>query len=185
MKTQNSESKARPPCPPQLVEQRRIRPPRSHLTALPAHIREELHRKLHDGWRFTTLRQWLFTQIADRDIPSLNLKTGDPYSLIWTRTAKDQKTAEETCRYRIGQWYRTCHQDWLDQLREREKATAVLDRLQTLTAAGDPTRPGLDTAGADLIVRAILFDALEQAHFTAHDPDLLIRLAQTWSRFTR
>ena len=163
----------------------RLRTPRGNLAALPAHIREELHRKLHDGWRFITLRQWLFAQIADRDIPALNLKTGDPYSLIWTRTAKDHKTAEETCRYRIGQWYRIHHQAWLDQLHERERSTAVLDRLQQINAAADPDRPGIDTAGADLVVRAILFDALEQAHFTAHDPNLLIRLAQTWSRFTR
>ncbi|MGA2139244.1 MAG: hypothetical protein ABSH14_10320 [Verrucomicrobiia bacterium] len=162
-----------------------LRTPRSNLAALPAHVREELHRKLHDGWRFIPLRQWLFAQIADRDIPALNLKTGDPYSLIWTRTAKDQKTAEETCRYRIGQWYRIHHQAWLDQLHDREKSTAVLDHLQRLNDARDPTRPGLDTAGADLIVRAILFDALEQAHFTAHDPNLLIRLAQTWSRMPR
>jgi hypothetical protein len=162
-----------------------LRTPRSNHAALPAHVREELHRKLHDGWRFIPLRQWLFAQIADRDIPALNLKTGDPYSLIWTRTAKDQKTAEETCRYRIGQWYRIHHQAWLDQLHDREKSTAVLDHLQRLNDARDPTRPGLDTAGADLIVRAILFDALEQAHFTAHDPNLLIRLAQTWSRMPR
>ena len=156
-----------------------IRTPRSNLAALPAHIREELNRKLYEGSRFITLAQWLFAQKADRDIPDLHLKTGDPYSLIWTRTAKDYKTARETCRYRISQWHRTYHLDWLQQLQDREKSTAVLDHLQRINDARDPTRPGLDTAGADLIVRAILFDALEQAHFTAHNPDLLIRLAQT------
>ena len=162
-----------------------LRTPRSNLAALPAHIREELHHKLHDGWRFIPLRQWLFAQIADRDIPALNLKSRRPLSLDLGPHRQRPKTAEETCRYRIGQWTPIHHQAWLDQLHERERSTAVLDHLQRLNDARDPSRPGLDTAGADLIVRAILFDALEQAHFTAHDPNLLIRLAQTWTSLTR
>jgi hypothetical protein len=165
---------------------RLVRPSRSHLAALPAHIREELHRKLHDGWPYTNVRQWLFAQIADRDIPALNLKTGDPYSLIWTRTAKDHKTAEETCRYRIAQWHRTHHLDWLQQLQLREQSTALLDRVQRLTAAANHEhRPGSLITGGDIIIRSLVIDALKYLHSTTRDPVAIARLTQAWIRLTR
>ena len=163
-----------------------IRPSRSHLAALPAHVREELHCKLHDGWPYPVVRQWLFAQIADRDIPALNLKAGDPYSLIWTRTAKDHKTAEETCRYRIAQWHRTHHLDWLQQLERREQSNAILDRVQRLTAdANHEHRPGSLITGGDIIIRSLVIDALTHLRSTSRDPAAIARLTQAWIRLTR
>ena len=159
-----------------------VRPARSHLAALPAHVREELHRKLHDGWTHISIRQWLFTQIADRDIPPLNLKTGDPYSLIWTRTAKDQKTAEETCRYRIARWYYTHYPDWLREHVETSRAIRVFDRAQQLTSSAIEKRQPGSIQGADAIIRALLLDTIVNLRDDNKNPDKIIELVNAWTK---
>ncbi len=161
-----------------------MRTPRSHLSALPAEIRNEINRKLHDGWRFTTIRDWLFELKADRDIPHLNLKTGDPYSLIWTRSAKDLATARETCRYRISQWHRTYHRDWLNEQAQRDELTGLIDRVEQLTAAAsDKGQPG-SNAGGNLLIRSMLIDAVQNLRKGNMDTAQLARLATAWARLS-
>ena len=55
---------------------------RNYLLPLPAHVKLAVNQKLRDGWRHRTVSDWLFAQIADRDIPEYLLKAGDPYALI-------------------------------------------------------------------------------------------------------
>jgi hypothetical protein len=160
-----------------------MRTPRSQLSALPAEIRHEINRKLLDGWRFTTLRDWLFDQQADRDLPHLHLKTGDPYSLLWTRSAKDLPTARETCRYRISQWHRTYHRDWLKEQAERDKFTALTDRVEQLITATDKSLPGAN-AGGNLIIRSLLLKAIVNLDKEKLDTLQLTRLATAWARLS-
>ena len=162
----------------------RLRTPRSRLSALPAHVRAEINRKLYDGWQFETVAEWLFAQKADRDIPDLDLKTGDPFALIWTRHARNEKTALETCRYRISRWYRTWYRDWLRDEVETSQSARVLDRVGQFADHANEVNPHKFRRGGELLIRSILIDAIEQVRDGAKDPDKLIRLAETWSRLS-
>jgi hypothetical protein len=161
-----------------------MRTRRSRLSCLPAHVREQLNQKLYDGWQFNTVADWLFKQIADRDIPDLDLKTGDPYSLVWTRVARDEKTALETLRYRISIWYRTHYREWLKVAVENSLTMRVLDRVDKLASVVTEKAQPNSRRGGALLIRAILFDAIEKLRAGTNDPEQLIRLAETWSRIT-
>jgi hypothetical protein len=162
----------------------RPRTPRSRLSALPAHVRAEVNRKLYDGWQFMTVAEWLFAQKADRDIPDLDLKTGDPFSLIWTRVASNEKSALETCRYRISRWYRTWYQDWHREEVQTGQSARLIERVQELTSTANRIDQPDSYRGGELLIRSMLIDAIEQLHDGAKDPDKLIRLAETWSRLS-
>ena len=86
---------------------------RNYLSALPAHVQLAVNQKLRDGWRHRAVSDWLFAQIADRDIPEHLLKTGDPYALIWIRNARDPIVAQENCRTTVSHWFRGPYCDWL------------------------------------------------------------------------
>ena len=91
-----------------------------------------------------------------------------------------------TVRYRIAQWHRTHHLDWLQQLERREQSTAILDRVQRLTAAANHEhRPGSLITGGDIIIRSLVIDALKHLHSTTRDPAAIARLTQAWIRLTR
>jgi hypothetical protein len=162
----------------------RPRTPRSRLSALPAHVRAEINRKLYDGWQFMTVAEWLFAQKADRDIPDLDLKTGDPFSLIWTRAACNEKTALETCRYRISRWYRTWYRDWLAEEVETGQSARILDRVAQFADHANEANPNKFKHGGELLIRSMLIDAIEQVRDGAKDPDKLVRLIETWSRLS-
>jgi hypothetical protein len=155
---------------------------RSYIARLPADIREQINLKLYDGWQFQTIADWLFQQTADRDIPDLNLKTGDSYSLVWTRAAKDDKTAHETCRYRIARWYRTHYPDWLQKTVETSQAFRIFDRTEQLSAAAHDKVARGSLHGADVVIRALLLDAITKLREKDSDPDQLIELVNAWAK---
>ena len=159
-----------------------MRRPKSKLAGLPAPIREEINRKLHDGWQLTTIAQWLFAQKTDRDIPDLDLKTGDPYALIWTRTAKDAQTAESTCRARLSGWYRTHYRTWLKEEVDTGQTSRIIDRVEELAAQCTEREEYNPRNTGNFLIRTLLIDALENARRGKSDPDLLIRLTEAWSR---
>jgi len=160
----------------------KLRTRRSRLSCLPAHVREQLNQKLYDGWQYSTIADWLFKQIADRDIPDLDLKTGDPYSLVWTRVARDEKTALETLRYRISIWYRTHYREWLKLAVENGQTMRVLDRVDQLADTATEVDQRKFRNGGNVLIRALLLDAIEKLRTGTNDPEQLIRLAETWSR---
>jgi hypothetical protein len=169
------------PTPPTPPPPRRPKSRRSRIACLPAHVREEINQKLYDGWQFQTIGDWLYEQVADRDIPDLNLKTGDRYCLIWTRPAKDAKAARETCRYRIARWYYTHYPDWLRDHVETSRAIRIFDRAQQLTSsAKENIQPG-SIHGADAIIRALLIDAITNLH-DDKNPDKIIELVNAWAK---
>jgi hypothetical protein len=171
-----------PPPPQSSPPPRRPKSRRSRIACLPAHVREEINQKLYDGWQFQTIGDWLYDQVADRDIPDLNLKTGDRYCLIWTRPAKDAKAARETCRYRIARWYYTHYPDWLREHVETSRAIRVFDRAQQLTSsAKENIQPG-SIHGADAIIRALLLDTIANLHDNNSDPDKIIELINAWAK---
>ncbi len=155
---------------------------RSRIACLPAHVREEINQKLYDGWQFQTVAEWLYNQVADRDIPDLNLKAGDRYCLIWTRASKDEKAARETCRYRISRWYYNHYPDWLRDHVETSRAIRVFDRAQQLSSsAQEKIQPG-SVRGADTIIRALLLDTIANLRDENKDPDKIIELVNAWAK---
>jgi hypothetical protein len=155
---------------------------RSCIARLPAHIREEINQKLYDGWQFQTIGDWLFDQIADRDIPDLNLKTGEPYSLVWTRLGRNAKTARETCRYRISRWYYTHYPDWLREHVQTGQAIRIFDRTQELaSSAKKKVQPG-SVQGANVLIRAMLLDTIANLRDNNKDPDKIIELVNAWAK---
>jgi len=176
----DAESTDQTPKPPRRPP--RLRTRRSRLSCLPAHVREQLNQRLYDGWQFNTIADWLYHQNADRDIPDLDLKTGDSYSLVWTRVARDEKTALETLRYRISIWYRTHYREWLKLAVENGQTMRVLDRVDQLADTATEVDQRKFKNGGNVLIRALLFEAIEKARNNSSDPEQLIRLAEAWSR---
>jgi hypothetical protein len=159
-----------------------MRRPKSKIAGLPAPIREEINRKLHDGWQLTTIAKWLFAQKTDRDIPDLDLKTGDPYALIWTRTARDALTAESNCRSRLSGWYRTHYRTWLAEEVETGQTNRIIDRVAELANQFTERDEYNPRVAGNFLIRSLLIDAIANARHHKNDPELLIRLTEAWSR---
>jgi len=163
-------------------EQPKLKSHRALLSRLPAHVREEINMKLYDGWLFSTVGDWLYNQVADRDIPDLDLKKGDPYSIISTRTSKDEKTARATFRYHISRWYRSHHQDWLRKAIETSQAMRLVDRVEHLVENVNERDIHASRKAGDYLIRALLLEAIEKAHTDTKDPAKIIDLANAWSK---
>ena len=158
------------------------RRPKGTIACLPAVLRHEINLKVQDGWQFGTLVQWLFTQTVDRDIPDLDLKTGDSCSLIWTRLAKSRPVAEDNCRRALSRWTRAYHQNWLWDEVEKSKSIRLIERIEQLGTIAGEKQHGNSHRGAALLIRSLLINAIENVRNSGNDPDQLIRLAQAWSR---
>src|SRR5579862_1602473 len=163
-------------------EQPKLKTHRALLSRLPAHVREEINLKLYDGWLFSTVGDWLYNEIADRDIPDLDLKKGDPYSLICTRKSKDERTARDTFRHHISRWYRTHHQNWLREAVKTSQAMRLIDRVEQLAVNVNEKDDDAAQRAGDHLIRALLLQALEHAHKDTKDPAKIIDLATAWSR---
>ncbi len=159
-----------------------MRKSRSRFALFPQPIRNEINRKLDDGWPYERIREWLFAQTADRDIPALDLKTGDSYSLVWTRTTPDEKLLIRNFGVAMSSWFHTHYPRWRDEQADRKEITGLVDRVEQLsTAAGEKAREGSATGG-NLLIRSLLMDAIDIIHKKKHDPAQLARLANAWAR---
>ncbi|MGA2140013.1 MAG: hypothetical protein ABSH14_14240 [Verrucomicrobiia bacterium] len=159
-----------------------MRKSRSRFALFPQPIRNEINRKLDDGWPYERIREWLFAQTADRDIPALDLKTGDSYSLIWTRTTPDEKLLIRNFGVAMSGWFHTHYPRWRDEQADREEVAGLVDRVEELsTAAGEKAREGSATGGT-LLIRSLLMDAIDHIHKGKNDPTQLARLAHAWAR---
>jgi hypothetical protein len=159
---------------------------RSRFALLPQSVREELNRKLDDGWQYEQIRHWLFEQKADRDIPSLDLHKGDPYSLVWTRTIPDEKRLIRNFGIALSGWYHTHFQHWRDEQSKRNREGCLLlvrsaDELAATVGKTDPP-PEVNT-GAQRLVNSLLLDALGKTSKGENpNPADLSRLAHAWAR---
>jgi len=162
--------------------QRTLRKSRGRIARLPEHLREEINRKIRSGWSYPMICDWLFAQNAEADVPALNLKAGDPYSLVWTRDGKDLPTAQFNFRCRLSKWYHNHYLTWLRDQTDREEITGLVDRVEQLsTAAGEKARENSATGGS-LLIRSLLMDAIDLVRKGNNDPANLARLANAWAR---
>ncbi len=155
--------------------------PKGKIASLPATLRHEINLKVQDGWQFRTIVRWLFAQTVDRDIPDLDLKTGDSCSLIWTRLAKSPAVAEDNCRSSLSRWIRAYHQYWLWEEVEKSKSIRLIERMEQLGTIAGEKQHGNSRRGGALPIRSMLINAIENVRQNNNDPDQLIRLAQAWS----
>jgi hypothetical protein len=125
---------------------------------------------------------WLFALKAETDIPSLRLKAGDPYSLVWTRGTRDLATAQLNFRCRLSKFYHNHYHTWLREQADREEVAGLVDRVEQLsTAAGEKARENSATGGS-LLIRSLLMDAIDIIRKGNNDPADLARLANAWAR---
>ena len=152
------------------------------MARLPLAIRTEINIRLREGWRLQTLAEWLFQQRVKCDVPDLNLKPGDPCSLVWTRTAKNESMARTLCRKGLSRWLRDGYTDWLKEEAESDKRVRLVDRVEQLSqTASEKGRPGA-TEGGNLIVRSLLMEAIDAVCKGGSDPADIACLANAWAR---
>jgi hypothetical protein len=159
--------------------------PRGYIARLPAALREEINQRMNNGWQYNTIARWLFEQTADQDIPDLELKTGDPYSLVWTRNTNRKGIHQEACEITLCKWYRGPHQQWLILQASRDPLMRVVERFERIgSVASEKAQPNSVTGG-NLCIRSLLFEALDQIRAGSQDPEVMARLANAWARLNQ
>jgi hypothetical protein len=152
---------------------------------MPQPIRDAINRKLDDGWQYEQIRHWLFEEKADRDIPALDLKTGDPYSLCWTRTTPDENVIIRNFGVALSGWYHTHYPLWCEQQADRDESLRMLERVEQLTNdAATQNRPA-SHLGGNLLIRSLILQSLNQTRQGANDPNQIARLANAWARVSQ
>lgn len=155
---------------------------RSRFALLPLPTRNALNQKLADGWQYEAIRHWLFDQKADRDIPALELKAGDPYSLVWTRTTPDEKIITRNFGVALSAWYHTHFPLWQAAQADRDADLDLIERIDDLTANATSENRAATHLGGNLLIRSLILEAIR----TRRDhPDQLARLAHAWAKLSK
>lgn len=155
----------------------------SRIARLPETVRTEINRRMEEGWPYKMIREWLFGQSAGQDLPALELKAGDSYSLVWARTTKSAEHAADACEQALSDWYCKRYPEWVKQkAAPKDEAVQLVDRVERLSReAGEHAMPGA-SGGGNLIIRSLLMEAMETVSQKEKDPQEIARLAQAWAR---
>src|ERR1035437_693106 len=183
----------------------------SRITRLPPEVREEINRKMDQGWAYRLIRKWLFEQVAECDVPALELLKGDSYSLAWLRAAKSTEHAWHHCELALGNWFRVHHPLWLKLQVQGSESMRLVKRANLLTkeaaryaegggqdggihpsdgASRPTTTPRPTTAGGasttieggNVMMRSVLIDAVSTIRSGSNDPKDIAQLANAWAR---
>ncbi len=158
---------------------------RTKVSMLPNAIREEINLKLRNGWRYDQISHWLFETRVGTDAEHLQLKPGDSCSLFWMRDCKNESIARNACQQSLSRWFKTGYQKWLNDLADREEAIRLLEHVERLsTTANEKGQPD-SNLGGNLLIRSMLFDAIQQIRNKHKDPADLARLANAWARMSQ
>ena len=153
----------------------------SRITKLPPEMREEINRKMDSGWAYRLIRKWLFEQVAECDVPALELVKGDSYSLAWLRAAKSTEHAWHHCELALGNWFRGQHQVWLKLQVQGSESMRLVKRAGLLTreavastqdagATGATGDASTTIAGGNVMMRSVLIDAISTIRSGSNDP---------------
>jgi len=158
---------------------------RGQIGMLPATVREEINRKLRDGWLYVTIVRWLFEQKAQSDIPDLNLKKGDSYLLVWSRTSKTRGTAEDRAKHCLCKWFSGRYREWLREEVSQDKSIRALKEMQELSSvASEEARPEA-VLGGNMLIQSMLLETIKILHEEDTDPVEIARLATAWARLNQ
>jgi hypothetical protein len=155
------------------------------IARFPFRIRTEINVRLRDGWKLATITDWLFKQPVESEVPDLNLKPGDPCSLAWTRTTKDESAARTDCRLALGRWLRGPYLDWLKEEAEGDIRVRVVERVEKLGQAASEKAEPDSSAGGNLIIRSLLMEAIHAVCTGKNDPADIAVLANSWARMNQ
>jgi hypothetical protein len=169
-------------APPSGVPKRKSR---SRFALLPQPVRDELNHKLDDGWQYEQIREWLFGEKADGDIPALELKAGDPYSLVWTRTTPDETIIIRNFGVALSSWYHTHFPRWRDEQAERDESLRLIESVDRLTTAATTPNRAASHLGGNLLLRTMLLEAVRRVRNSDNAPTQLARLAHAWARLSQ
>ncbi len=152
---------------------------------LPEEVRGEINKKLRKGWRYPTIIRWLFAQKATEEIPDLNLKEGEPYSLAWRRNCKNAEAAQRQCKKGLSIWFNTYYREWLREEVSQDKSIRVLKEMQELSSvASETAQPGAEIGG-NMLIQSMLLDTIKLFHEESTDPTELAQLANAWARLNQ
>ncbi len=152
------------------------------MARLPFDIRTQINIRLRDGWQLSTTVDWLFQQRVECEVPDLKLKPGDPCSLAWTRAAKDEPTARQSCKSALSRWLGGPYLDWLKDEAESDKRIRLVEHMEELGQTANDRAQSGSTEGGNLIVRSLLMEAINEVCNGKSDPADIARLATAWAR---
>ena len=164
---------------------KRLRRPSGKISMLPVAIRTKINIKLRNGWKYRTIIRWLFTRKARTEIPDLNLKAGESFSLAWSRASRTAGGAEDNCKQSLSSWFNTHYREWLREEAGDDRTIRLLKGMQELCAvASETAQPGA-TVGGNMLIQSILLDTIKLLHEDKKDPAELARLANAWARLNQ
>jgi hypothetical protein len=156
--------------------------PRSKISALPSAVRTAINLKLQEGWRLVSIAEWLMPQTAPVDIPDLQLKAGEPYSLLWSRDADQSITPQRLCERALSRWYTTAYPRWLHDQAEREEFLGLVERAEQLGAAVPGPDQSNPSDGTNRLIRSLLFEAITKVRKNENNSADIARLTHAWAR---
>jgi hypothetical protein len=137
---------------------------------------------MDEGWPYKKIREWLFQQTAESELPALELKAGDSYSLVWARTTKSAEHAGDACEQALSNWYGTRYPDWVKQKEAGKDESAR--PVQRVEGAGSASGEKGLSGGENLLIRSLVMDAMTMVHQKDKNPRDIARLAQAWARMS-
>jgi len=156
--------------------------PRSKISSLPSAVRTAINLKIQEGWRLTTIADWLMPQIAPVDIPDLQLKAGESYTLIWSRDADQSITPQRLCERALSRWFNTAYPRWVREQEERDEFLGLVERAEQLGAAvSGPDEPN-PSDGTNRLIRSLLFEAITKVRKNENNTADIARLTHAWAR---
>jgi len=164
---------------------KRLRRSWSKIGTLPLVVRTKINLKLRDGCRYRTIVRWLFAQKAKDDIPDLNLKAGESFSLPWLRASKTAQCAEDNCKQGLTLWFDTHYREWLRDEVSQDKPIRVLKEMHELSSVARETGQPEDAVGGNMLIQSMLLDTIKLLHEDKKDPTELAQLANAWARLNQ
>ena len=158
----------------------------SRIAKLPEPVRTEINRKLQECWTYRMIREWLFAQKAERDVPALEVKAGEFYAAAWERTAKSADNAGDACEQALSNWYCKYYPAWVEEQKAKgDESVRMVERLEQVSRlAGQKAQPGAELGG-NLLIRSLLLEAIGNARNGGSDPEDIARLAHAWARMSQ
>ena len=156
--------------------------PRSKISSLPSAVRTAINLKIQEGWRLTTIADWLLPQIAPVDIPDLQLKAGEPYALIWSRDADQSITPQRLCERALSRWFNTAYTRWVREQDERDEFLGLVERAEQLGAAVSGPDESNPSEGTNRLIRSLLFEAITKVRKNENNTADIARLTHAWAR---
>jgi hypothetical protein len=164
---------------------KRLRKPSGRIAMLPESVRTEINKKLRKGWRYPTIIRWLFAQKATEEIPDLDLKEGDSYSLAWRRNCKNAEAAQRQCKKALSIWFNTYYREWLREEAHEDSSIRLLKGMHELCSVASETAQPEDAAGGNMLIQSMLLDTIKLLHEDKKDPAELAQLANAWARLNQ